>query len=233
MRRYLSSGLCAATIIAAVGHAQDAKKVLYPSMAPLEQYLMDRDAEVALAESAAPAAISRDATVWVLGRKGYETAREGKNGFVCMVERSWQAPFDDPEFWNPKTRGAICYNPPAAKSVVPPLVKRQQWVLAGLSKAQVIDSIKAAFAKGVLQAPAPGSMSYMMAKGARLNDAGNLAHVMFFEPFADASNWGTDKPFYLAQDPIDLQSVLIVPTAKWSDGSSASADAPDAPSPTS
>src|SRR5579864_2683254 len=89
--------------------AQDAK-AKYPSMAPLEQYLMaDRDAEIALARSAAPESISRDAEVMVLGRHGYETAIQGKNGFVCVVERSWTAPIDDPNFWNPKLRGPICF----------------------------------------------------------------------------------------------------------------------------
>jgi hypothetical protein len=42
--------------------AQDAKQP-YPTMAPVEQYLMDRDAESALARSAAPDAISHDASV--------------------------------------------------------------------------------------------------------------------------------------------------------------------------
>jgi hypothetical protein len=71
--------------------AQDAKE-RYPSMAPLEQYLMaDRNAETALARSAAPEAISRDADVLVLGRHGYETAIKGKNGFVCVVERGWMS----------------------------------------------------------------------------------------------------------------------------------------------
>src|ERR1700677_1382303 len=65
----------------------------YPSMAPIEQYLMtDRNAEIALARSAAPEAISRDAKILVLGRHGYETAVEGKNGFVCAVERAWMGP---------------------------------------------------------------------------------------------------------------------------------------------
>ena len=59
--------------------AQDAKEP-YPTIAPVEQYLMDRDAEIALARSAAPDAISRDASVIVLTRQGYETAVEGKNG---------------------------------------------------------------------------------------------------------------------------------------------------------
>ena len=67
------------------GQAQQAQTA-YLKMAPLEQYLMaDRNAEMALARSAAPESISRDAEVLVLGRHGYETAVKGKNGFVCMV----------------------------------------------------------------------------------------------------------------------------------------------------
>src|SRR5229473_1963761 len=61
----------------------------YPKMAPVDQYLMVRNAEILLARSAAPDSISSDATVLILGRQGYETAVRGKNGFVCMVERSW------------------------------------------------------------------------------------------------------------------------------------------------
>ncbi len=61
--------------------AQDAKTT-YPSMRPIEQYLMDRTAEIALARSAAPESISRDAEVLVLGRHGFETAIKGKNSFV-------------------------------------------------------------------------------------------------------------------------------------------------------
>src|ERR1700683_3583735 len=83
--------------------AQKAKE-LYPSMAPLDQYLMERNAEIAMARSAAPEAISRDADILVLGRHGYETAVKGKNGFVCVVERGWMGPFDGDftaNFWNP------------------------------------------------------------------------------------------------------------------------------------
>src|SRR6202050_3099430 len=84
--------------------AQDAKAP-YPSMAPFDEYLMtNRNTEIALARTAAPESISRDAEVLVLGRQGYETAVKGKNGWVCVVERSWMAPFDDPEFLNPDQR---------------------------------------------------------------------------------------------------------------------------------
>ncbi|HEY9127733.1 MAG TPA: hypothetical protein VIM62_11435 [Acidobacteriaceae bacterium] len=67
-------------------------------MAPIEQYRMDRNAEIALARTAAPPSIANDAKVMVLGEKNYETAVEGKNGFVCIVGRAWLAPFTSAEF---------------------------------------------------------------------------------------------------------------------------------------
>src|SRR5258707_6351031 len=90
----------------------------YPKMAPVDQYLMERNAEILLARSAAPDSISSDATILVLERQGYETAVRGKNGFVCMVERSWMAAFDSPEFLKPKVRGAECLNLQAARSIL-------------------------------------------------------------------------------------------------------------------
>src|ERR1700743_953538 len=112
MRRTLT---LAALIASRALAAQDAQPS-YPTMAPVEQYLMDRDAEIALARSAAPDAISRDASVVVLTPHGYETVVEGKNGWVCWVGRSWLGMFDHPEFWNPKIRAADCSNPATARS---------------------------------------------------------------------------------------------------------------------
>src|ERR1700729_2354642 len=122
--------LGAFTLVAVLGAARpvragDAKNPYPTSMAPLDQYLMGRDAEIALARSAAPPSISQDATVMVLGRHGYETAVEGKNGFVCLVERAWNGSFEkDREFWNPKNQGPDCLNPPSARTVLPILLMR-------------------------------------------------------------------------------------------------------------
>jgi hypothetical protein len=204
------------------GPPQDAKTP-YPNMAPLDQYLMaDRDAEVALARSAAPESISRDAEVMVLGRHGYETAVKGKNGFVCMVERSWTAGIEDPVFWNPKIRGAICLNPPAARTVLPITLKKTELVLAGRSKAQMSEAIKDALDKKELPTLESGSMSYMMSKQAYLGDTGHWhPHLMFFVLQTDAATWGADLPgspiltFGYSQDRL---IVFLIPVAKWSDG---------------
>ena len=213
--------------------AQD-RQMLYPNMAPVEQYLMtDRNAEIALARSAAPEAISRDATILVLGRHGYETAVEGKNGFVCAVERGWMGPFtgeDAANFWNPKLRGPLCFNPPGARSVLPLTYKRTEMILAGKSKAQVIDALRAAYEKKELPPLEPGAMSYMMSKDQYLTDGGDhrwMAHLMFYTPLMDGAAWGADlakSPVMLnpqfrgAPEPID---VFMVPVGRWSDGSAA------------
>src|ERR1035438_1451010 len=115
------------------GQAKDAKST-YPNMAPLDQYLMERQAEVTLARSAAPESISRDAEIMVLGRQGYETVVQGKNGFVCLVLRSWTAAADDPDFWKPKLRAPICLNAPASRSYLPQVIRRTELILAGRSK---------------------------------------------------------------------------------------------------
>src|SRR6266853_136232 len=135
----------------------------YPKAAPIGQYLMDRTAEIALARSAAPESISHDAEILVLGCHGFETAVKGKNGFVCIVERSWtSAP--DAEFWNPKVRTPICFNAAAARSYLLRNLKRTDLILAGRTKAQVDETIVAAVDKKELPAMEPGAMCYMMAK---------------------------------------------------------------------
>ena len=210
--------------------AQDAKTP-YPNMAPLDQYLSaDRNAEIALARSAAPESISGDADVLVLGRQGYESAAKGKNGFVCLVERSWSAPIDDPNFWNPKLRGPICLNPAAVRTYLPITVKKTELILAGKSKTQMVESVNAAFDSKELPAQEPGAMSYMLSKQGYLDDqAGHWhPHLMFFVPRTDAVTWGANQkgsPMLASDDPQDRLTIFMIPVAKWSDGTADRLDA--------
>jgi hypothetical protein len=205
-------------------HAQNAK-TSYPAMASLEQYLMpDRNAEIQLARSAAPASISGDATILVLAKTGYETAVPGKNGFTCLVERSWTAGSNDPDFWNPKTRGPLCLNPPAVRSYLPRTIKKTELVIAGRSKAQLFEAIAAAVDKKELPAPEPGAMSYMLSKQGYLGDqaAGPwLPHLMFFTPETDSQAWGADlpgSPIITFQNHEERLTVFLIPVRRWSDG---------------
>ena len=204
--------------------AQDATTP-YPKMAPIDQYLMtDRDAEIALARSAAPESISRDAEVLVLGRHGFETAVKGKNGFVCLVWRSWAAGIDDPEFWNPKLRAPVCLNPPAARFNVPLTIKKTELVLAGRTKIQMFDYISGALDKKELPALESGAMCYMLSKHGYLSDRGGHwhPHLMFFVPLTEPASWGAGLPgspvVVAFTDTPERHSVFLVPVPKWSDG---------------
>ena len=205
-----------------------ALKTPYLEMAPAEQYrIAKREDEIALARSAAPPSISGDAQVLVLGSHGYETAVDGKNGFVCFVERSWAAGFEDPEFWNPKVRAPNCFNPPAARTELPNYLQRTEWVLAGATRQQLIEKTRAAFASHTFKAPEAGAFSLMLSKDGYLGDdaAGPwLPHVMFFLPHGQADNWGANKEDspIIGQDGGAIEStVLFIPVRSWSDGSPA------------
>jgi hypothetical protein len=215
-------GTIAFASFALVAHAQDAKTP-YPNMAPVDQYLMERTAEITLARSAAPPSISQDAGVMVLGRHGYETVSEGKNGFVCLVERGWTAGIDDPDFWNPKLRGPLCFNAAAVRTYVPQTIKKSEWILAGRSKAEMFENLKAALNKKELPAVEVGAMCYMLSKQQYLGDAGGHwhPHLMFFIPLTEPATWGADmpgSPIFASKDVPGRMTVFIVPVGKWSDG---------------
>lgn len=204
---------------------------LYSREAPLQEYLIeDRAAEIALARSAAPPAISGRATILVLGKRDYETAVRGENGFTCLVERSWMSPFDSPEFWNPRMRGPVCYNAAASRSVLPYTLFRSKLALAGSAKAEMHQRILAASTAGKLSAPEPGAMSYMMSRQGYLGDSAHEwhPHLMFHIPKRDSATWGANlpgSPVVVDSDHTDVpepQTIFFVPVSIWSDGTDAS-----------
>jgi len=192
-------------------------------MAPIDQYLMtDRSEEIALARSAAPESIARDAEVLVLGPRGYETAVKGKNGFVCIVGRSFtSAP--DAEFWNPKVRVPMCVNAPAARSYLLRLTQETEWGLAGRTPAQMTEAIKAGLAKKELPSMEPGAMCYMLSKQGNGGDTTPHwpPHLMFFFTDTDLAMWGANQPgspVIGISDPVEHLTQFVIPAQKWSDG---------------
>ena len=208
--------------------AADAAQPAYPAMAPIGQYLLASAAdEVALARSAAPVSIAGNAEVLTLGSHGYKTAAPGKNGFVCMVWRSWTAGFDDAEFWNPKIRAPICLNAAAVRTVLPGYLERTKWALAGVSKTDMIARTRAAVAANSYILPASGAMSFMMSKQGYLGDGAGghwHPHMMFFVAHTDGAAWGADQdgsPVISAQDDHEPVTTFFVLVPKWSDGTPA------------
>jgi len=204
-----------------------AEQASYSAMAPLDQYLMaDGNAEIALARSAAPASFSDVAEVMALGPKGYTTVVKGTNGFLCIVERSWGAATDDPDFWNPKVRAPICFNPPAARTFVPIFLMKTKLVVAGKSKTEILETTASALDKKELPVLEPGAMCYMMSKQQYLSEHGKNwhPHLMFFVSGEAAKSWGAnlpDSPVMAANDPEERVTIFLVWVGKWSDGTMA------------
>jgi hypothetical protein len=202
----------------------------YPKMAPVDEYLMaDRDAEIALARSAAPESISRDAEVLVLGRHGFETAVKGKNGFVCIVGRSWTSAADE-DYWDPNVRVPMCVNAPAAHSYLLRITKIADLALTGRTLAQVNETIAAAIEKKEMLPMEPGSMCYMMGKQGFGGDSAPHwpAHLMFFYSDTDPAIWGANlpgSPVVGIADPSEHLTQFVIATQKWSDGT----DVPQTP----
>jgi hypothetical protein len=216
----------ASTLVFATGQPALAQPN-YARMAAVGRYMIaNRKAEIAMARSAAPEKISRNATVLVLGGNGYQAAIKGTNGFVCLVERSWMSPFDSPEFWNPKIRGPICYNPPAARTILPYTINRTTLALAGVPRPQMHIRIKASLARNRLPMPAPGAMSYMMSKVGYLGDGVERwhPHLMFHIRTTSAASWGANvsgSPVVFNseyQDMPEPETIFMIPVSRWSDG---------------
>ena len=222
----------AIALVSSCGQPGDARaqtaNARYPTAAPIEQYrVKSQTEEIALARSAAPPSISAGAEVLVLGERGYETAVKGGNGFVCFVERSWAAGFEDPEFWNPKLRAPNCFNATAARTELPQYMKRTEWALSGASRQEMIERTRTAYANHTFKSPEPGALTYMLSKGGYLGDAAAgpwLPHLMFFLPHGQAAAWGAcqEESPIICHDGGEIQStLLLIPVRAWSDGSPA------------
>jgi|SRR5579862_996245 len=196
----------------------------YANMAPFDQYLIaDEKAEITLARSAAPGSISDQAEVMVLRRDGYVTAAQGGNGFVCIVERSWAKESNDSDFWNPKIRAPICFNPPAARTFLPIFLMKTKLVLAGKSKAEIAAATNSALDKKELPSLEAGAMCYMMSREQYLGDRDRSwhPHVMFFVSGDAEKSWGAnaeDSPLIAANDREERVTVFMMVVGRWSNG---------------
>ena len=219
MRRLMHGVMLATLGNVGVALAQSSPRREY---APLREYLMPRDAEVALATSAAPTSITRHATVRILTESGYQVAREGDNGFVCLVLRGWAAPtFSLAEnrelvYYAP-LRAPICYDPVASRTVLPYQVLRARLGMAGKNPDQIADGVQAAYAKGELPRIDGVASGYMFPADQDLGPGAGAwrPHVMVFTPYyvnsmLGGNEFGGTLPF-VSDDAGTPFAVTVIP----------------------
>lgn len=207
-----------ATIATPALFAQGTK---YP---PLERYLMPRVAEVALAQSAAPANISDRATIKVLTSSGYRAAQKGENGFVCMVMRGWSAPTYTPvQFrdlvYDPAVLAPICFDPEAARTVMPYYEFRSKLAMEGKTPDEIAAGLESALARGALPERARISFAYMWSADQNLGPGiGHWhPHMMVFAPYYTNTMLGANefaKPVpFVSDDAGTPFAVAVIPVA--------------------
>jgi hypothetical protein len=183
---------------------------------------MGREAEIALARSAAPANVSGKATIKVLTEKGYQVVREGENGFVCLVLRGWSAPTYSPapfrDFVFAATiRAPICFNPVAARTVLPYQELRAKLAMQGQGPEQIAAGVEAAYARGALPKMEAVSFAYMFSADMELGPGiGHFhPHVMVYTPYYDnpmlgGNEFGGLLPF-VSDDAGTPFAVTVIP----------------------
>jgi hypothetical protein len=167
---------------------------------PLSEYMMARDAEIALAQSAAPDSISGHATIKVLTASSFQVVHDGDNGFVCMVMRGWMAPTYTPAqfrdlVYEAKLRAPICFNPEASRTVLPYYELSSKLGMEGKTPDQIVEGVQAAYAKGELPKRDGVNFAYMWSADQNLGTGiGHWhPHVMVFAPYHDNSMLGNNE----------------------------------------
>jgi hypothetical protein len=187
--------------------------------APFSEYQMSRQAEIALARSAAPGTITQHATIEVLTPKGYEIAIKGDNAFVCMVLRSWSAAPDPADTRQANIRGPACFDAVASRTVVPAEELKVKLGLAGKSPEEIGREVAAQYKLGKLPKMEAASFAYMWSASQKIGpDAGPWhPHMMVYAPYyknqflgnnpvgnhATPFVVGDDTPYCIVMIPVD------------------------------
>ena len=183
-----------------------------------------RERQIDLALSAAPTEVSSKAAVYILGPKGYEKAREGTNGFSCLIERSFKG--------TTQTSSApACFDAVGSGSIMVAYLRREELRAEGKSEAEIKDDIAKGYEDGRFKVPGPGFLYMMSNENFVYNNVSGKSgfvapHLMFYAPNKTANDVGYDSVSptmvpYLTGSGIGPESLLVVAAEKPSQGDSA------------
>lgn len=145
--------------------------------------------EIALARSAAPDAVSANATIWVLRDGAYQIAVEGEGANHCFVARSM-----------PLSLEPACYDEEGAATVLRWEFEYFRLRMSGASNEEREAALARAIGSGDIPLPRRPTMSYMMSSGQQLYDpeSGRSAgswrpHIMLYVPYLTSEAIGLSE----------------------------------------
>ena len=183
-----------------------------------------RERQIELALSAAPAEVSSKATVYILGTKGYENAREGTNGFSCFIWRSFRETMQ-------VSAAPACFDAVGSRTLMVTAMRTEELRAQGKSEAEIKEDIAKGYKDGLYKAPGPGFL-YMMSNENYFYDsdakqwAAVPPHMMFYAPNKTAKDVGYEAISSTMVPKLtgDGPETLIVVFAKKPSQDSSSAD---------
>ncbi len=176
--------------------------------------LMPSDREMALAMSAGPANVADKATIYVLGPHGYVKAREGTNGFTCLVVRD-----------SPPDSAPVCHDPEGTRTVMPRLLAEARLRAEGKSNKEIHRAINDGLRTGVYRFPQRVGIAYMLSReNIGLFDGRIIRvrpHVMFYASFLKMRDIGArqsdilhpDLPVVITEGEFNAYVAMHVPDA--------------------
>ena len=144
-----------------------------PGNSPYE--ILDPDREIALARSAGLSPWNEAASIYVLGPGGYFKAKDGTNGFSCMVGRS-----------DPGTRWPVCFDAVGSETILPRYIREAELRMQGKAEEEVRQDTARRFLSGEYRAPSRTGISYMLSNEAITSNGRELIlappHLMIYAP---------------------------------------------------
>ena len=188
---------------------------------------LSRAEEIALARSAAPAAVSAEATVLVLEEDAerWIVAEDGTTGATCYVSRTW-----------PGSLEPHCFDAEGSKTILPIHLRTLEMGHAGASEEEIEQDIAAGVAAGRFRYPSRPAMSYMLSSAQKLvSDEGQAVgawkpHLMIYWPGLTKADLGGTGEGPLLSDSMMLvdegtnEACLIIVYPEFVEPAMASAD---------
>lgn len=174
---------------------------------------MPRDQQILIALSAGPEEVRDKATVYVLGPKGFERAREGTNGVSCLVSRHFVTPTET-------TIEPMCYDPEGSQTLLLVDLYQEDLRSKGTSEGAIKTEVTNGYNAGRFKAPSKPGVRYMLSSDNRLGPTPDHRtvhvppHFMFYAPYMTGKDLGFDSDSaaaFLVQPRLPDATIIVFP----------------------
>ena len=161
--------------------------------------------QVAIAESAAPAAVAADAAVYIIAESGYRKVRDGRNGFTCLISRQYRNTLE-PE----------CFDAEGTATVLPARLFVERRRAEGADDVTVERELEDAYRSHRFVAPRRPGIVYMLSPHNYVLDPESKqivhfpGHLMFYAPYATQKDVGSGPGAPFIVSPGTPHALMVV-----------------------